>query len=279
MFHLIFTTTMINSIIDALQYPFFIRSLLVIILLSIIFPLYWNIVLLRKEANIAHTFANMWLLWISIWLWFNWSIEWSILWSIILTIILISILSFKNKNSFDAINEILAQLGIVSAILIVSQMTWYRADINSYLFWDILLIKRVDILILVIITLVSLWTYYISNKRRYADSINTEIALSKNYPLRISSVLYLVILWIIIGSAMKIVWVLLVSAFLILPSNIAKVFSNNKKQRIILWITISTFTSILAIFLSRHFNFPTWATIVGLLIITYLITQFKLQKK
>jgi ABC-type Mn2+/Zn2+ transport system permease subunit len=50
---------MIDSIITALQQPFFIRSLLMVILLASIFPLYGNIVVIRQEANIAHTFAHI----------------------------------------------------------------------------------------------------------------------------------------------------------------------------------------------------------------------------
>jgi len=59
MFHLIFTITMINSIFEAFQYPFFIYALIIIVLLSIVFPLYGNIVILRKEANVAHAFAHI----------------------------------------------------------------------------------------------------------------------------------------------------------------------------------------------------------------------------
>ena len=50
---------MLDSIMTALAQPFFLRSLLVVTLLSTVFPLYGNIVVVREEANIAHTFAHI----------------------------------------------------------------------------------------------------------------------------------------------------------------------------------------------------------------------------
>jgi ABC-type Mn2+/Zn2+ transport system permease subunit len=50
---------MIDSFFNALGHAFFVRSLIVVVLLAVIFPLYGNIVVVRQEANIAHTFAHM----------------------------------------------------------------------------------------------------------------------------------------------------------------------------------------------------------------------------
>ena len=53
---------MIDSILSALSQPFFIRSLVVVALLAVVFPVYGNLVVVRQEANIAHTFAHIGLL-------------------------------------------------------------------------------------------------------------------------------------------------------------------------------------------------------------------------
>ena len=51
-----------DSFLLALEQGFFVRSLIVVVLLSLIFPLYGNIVLVRQEANIAHSYAHLGLL-------------------------------------------------------------------------------------------------------------------------------------------------------------------------------------------------------------------------
>ena len=63
-------TNMIDSITTAIQQPFFLRSLLVLLILASTFPLYGNIVVVREEANIAHTFAHVGLLGVAIGLFF-----------------------------------------------------------------------------------------------------------------------------------------------------------------------------------------------------------------
>ena len=63
-------TIMIDSIISALSYSFFLRSLAIVTILSLVFPLYGNIVVIRQEANIAHTFSHIGLFGVAIGLWF-----------------------------------------------------------------------------------------------------------------------------------------------------------------------------------------------------------------
>jgi ABC-type Mn2+/Zn2+ transport system permease subunit len=57
---------MIDSFILAIQQPFFNRSILIVVLLASVFPLYGNLIIVRQEANIAHTFAHIGLLGVAI---------------------------------------------------------------------------------------------------------------------------------------------------------------------------------------------------------------------
>jgi len=255
----------------ALEQPFFLRSLAVVSLLAVIFPLYGNIVVVRQEANIAHTYAHIWLLWVALWLWFNRSIELSILWSTLATIVFLYFLWGKQSNSQVVHNEIWAQLWLVWAILLVSQMSWYKADITSYLFGDILLLWNQDIYIILWIALACTLLYFIFWRQWYALSLHTGLAKSKNIPVTASYLLYLVWLWLLIWGAMKIIWILLVSAFLILPSNSWKLLAKSKFQRNLISIGICFFVSIAALFLSWHIDMPSWASIVWLMIALYLV--------
>jgi zinc transport system permease protein len=263
---------MIDSFLLAIQQPFFLRSLIVVTLLSMVFPLYGNIVVVRQEANIAHTYAHIWLLWVALWLWFNRSIELSILWSVLVTIAFLYFLGDKQSGSQVVHNEIGAQLWLVWAILIVSQMTWYKADISSYLFGDILLLWTQDIYIILAITVSCILLYILFARKRYALSLNVGLAKSKNMPVTTLHFLYLLWLWLLIWGAMKIIWVLLVSAFLILPSNIWKIFTKNKTERNLLSMLLCFLSSISALFLSWYFDMPSWASIVWLMIVLFLST-------
>lgn len=268
--YMLIPIVMIASIMEPLSHPFFIRSLLVVILLAGVFPLYGNLVLVRQEANIAHTFAHIGLLWVAVWLWFDWSITVTILCSVIVTVCLLYFLWIKQSQNHVANNEIGAQLWLVGAILIVSQMSGYRADISSYLFWDILLLGQYDLWIVWAIVWVCLIVYRLFSRQWYAISLHKSLARSKNITVTGHSLLYLIALWLLIGGAMKIIGVLLVSAFLVLPSNIGKLLSTTKKQWIVVSILTCLIISIAALFLARHRDLPSWASIIWLLILLYL---------
>lgn len=260
-----------DSILTALQQPFFVRSMIVVVLLSFIFPLYGNIVVIRKESNIAHTFAHIWLLGVAIWLWCNRSIELSILGSIVLTVWLLFLQWSREHSNHVAHNEIGAQLWLVWAILIVSQMSGYRADISSYLFGDILLLWRMDIIIIGVITCIALGMYACFWKRWLWLSLHKSLASSKNIPTNTAYILYLIALWLIIWGAMKIIGVLLVSAFLILPSNIWKQLASNLLGRNGISIFFWVISSIIALFVSWHLDMPSGASIVACLLIIYFV--------
>jgi zinc transport system permease protein len=225
----------------------------------------------RQEANIAHTYAHIWLLWVAIWLWFNRPIELSIFWSILVTIAFLYFLWEKQSTSQVVHNEIWAQLWLVWAIILVSQMSGYKADITSYLFGDILLLGNQDIYIILWIVWVCMLLFIFFWRKRYAISLHMGLAKSKNISVTTSYLIYLVGLGLLIWWAMKIIWVLLVSAFLILPSNIWKILANNKSHRNYISIAICFLISIIALFVSRHLDMPSWASIVWLMIICYLV--------
>lgn len=264
---------MIDSIFIAIQQPFFLRSLIIVCLLAIVFPLYGNIVVVRQEANIAHTFAHLALLGVAIWLWFNRPVSLCILWSIILTVVYLYTASKSWATHILAHNEIWAQVWLVWAILIVSQMSGYKADISSYLFGDILLVWTTDVYTIAIISTLCLVVYIFFHKQRYALSLHHSLAISKWIPVRFQSLLYLAGLWVLIWWAMKIIGVLLVSAFLILPSNIAKSISNNTLQWKITWISTALLSSIIALFMSWHLDMPSWASIVWCLAVAYWVVS------
>lgn len=265
---------MIDSIFTAVQHPFFLRSLLAVGVLTIIFPLYGNIVLVRQEANIAHTFAHLWLLWVALGLWFERPVERAIFGSVLATVGLLYRLWLDESSNHVAHNEIGAQFGLVGAILIVSQMSWYKADITSYLFGDILLLGSFDLYSIIIIALITGVCYLVWWKSWYATALDRTLAISKGIWVRVSYLVYLVALWLLIGGAMKIIGVLLVSAFLILPSNIWKLIATSQPKRVYISILVGVCSSMFALFLSWHLDMPSWATIIACLLLFYAVTVF-----
>lgn len=253
---------MINSIIEAFGFDFFVRGLVIWVILSLIYSIIWIFVVLRKESNITHTISNFALLWIAVWLyfWLNLNIAAavsSMIWSLV-------IIKFQNTKIFshDSIMEFMAQISIALAIVIVSQLSWYRSDINNFLFWNILALSREDFWFTLILWVVIISIFVLFRKVFTQIIISSELTKSRWINVNLVNVLFMLLIGIAISLWIKIVWVLLIWAFMIIPPNISKIFSVNFSQmRIysVLFWAISTFLGILAAYI---LDAPTWATII-----------------
>lgn len=258
-----------TSIRELLQQPFVIRSLIVVLAVSLVFPLYGNMVLIRRQANIAHTFAHMGLLGVAVAMLFSRPVFPTVIGAMILTVIGLILLGKTHPDSHDATNEILAQVWLVGAIIIASQLTGYRADLSSYLFGDIVLITQSDLWQIIVIGLILMVVYRRAYRYRLQSSLDPLMARTRqSYPLRYD-ILYLMMLGLLIAWSIKIIGVLLVSAFLILPSNIARLWSGSLRRRQWLAIIIALVASLIAMLLALGLDVPLGAMIVAVLIVTY----------
>ncbi len=266
---------MINNILEMFQFDFFIRALIVGSILSVIFSILWNYIIMRKESNIVHTISNFWLLWIAIWLYFSFDLNISI---IITTLIWTFLLIFIKKNWFfwnDSINEIIAQFWLIISIIIVSQLSWYRSNILNFLFGDILTITQNDLIYSLIIGLIVILFYIFLHKKFFEISFSPELAISKWTNIKLINTIFMLILSLSIAISIKIIWVLLVSAFLILPANISKSISKNFRQLIIVSVIIWLIWLYVWLISSYIFDIPSGVWIVFILCIMFMITFIK----
>lgn len=272
---------MINSILEALSFDFFVRALIFGVMISIIFSMLWIFVVAKKEANISHTISNFGLVGISIALLFWINIDFSILISCIVWIGIIYLAKQTKIISNDSIMEIGAQLFMAAAVITISQIKWYQANISNYLFGDILAISNNDIYIWLIIVCIIVLFITIFKKRLIQTIFNDNIAKSIWTNINIINILYISILALAISTWMKILWALLISAFLIIPANIAKLLAKNFKQMNIYAIIIWVISTTIWLFISYIFDIPSGATIIAfmgcLLLWTILIKKLFLR--
>lgn len=258
------------NILEILDYSFIQRALVVWVLLAIVFAMFGNIVILRKWANIAHTISHFALLGIAGWLFFGANEYLSMFLFLILWIFIINFLQRKWFFSDDAINEILAQMGLVGAILFFSYTQWYLGSIEQYLFGDILLITQSDIHIVTILSAIIITMFAYLFKDLLATSFNQRLSKVYNIKVNIINFLYILALSISIGMSIKILWVLLVTAFIVLAPNIMKMIAKNIKQMIIWTIMLNIFAVIWWLMASYFLKIPSGIGIVAVLLVVFV---------
>jgi zinc transport system permease protein len=135
-------------------------------------------------------------------------------------------------------------------------------DIMAYLFGDILAINTTDLWLLglgggaAVLALVAMW------RPLLALTVSPEIALAEGVPVERLRVVFMLLMALVIGIAIKIVGVLLITALLIVPAASARFFSRTPEQMALGAALFGVAAVLAGIYLSWHVDTPAGPSIV-----------------
>jgi zinc transport system permease protein len=266
---------------EILQYQFFQNALLAWIIIAIWSSLLWNYVVIRREVQIWHTMANASFLWIVVGLILQISNEVSAIIFAIAAAIWVYFLEKTKKITSDSVLEYISQVSMALWIFLLSFLPGLKVDIFSFLFWNILSITQYDIYISVWLLAIIIIYFKVFWKILLGNSISYEISKATQKYTELSNITFLILTSLLIAVAIKIFWILLIWAFLVLPANIWKLAWNSFKQMKYISILSSIFAVITWLFASYYFDASPWASIVLILWIWIIIAAiiWKIIKK
>lgn len=258
--------------LNILSYPFFQNALISIILLSFVLPLLGIFLVLKRGVFIADALAHSSLLsiGISFLLGLNY-LSITLIYLIFCAIILYFIEKYSSLN-YDLIIMIIAILGMAGGVLLFSAFHFAKASLVSFLFGNILLIDKQDIIILSIVFLLILILFNLYSKKTLLTFINRDMAYTENVKVDYINLFFIIILSLVIGVSIKIVGVLLASSLLVIPVSIAKLTSQSFKELTISSILWAEILGISGLFISYFLNLPPGPTIalLGILVLTFI---------
>ena len=269
-------------ILDAFHYGFFQRSLIVGVILAIVYALLGNFVVLRKEAIIGHTMANMVFFGVTLGLLLSISISFSSIIAAVLGVLFIDYLQRKSRFSQDSILALTSQITMAAAIIILSQLQGYQ-NIEGFLFGNILATSETDLWLSVAILVINLIVLKIIYKPLTQTVINHDLAISSGTNVRKINSIFMFLLALTVAAGIKIIGVILLAAFLVIPANTAKNIASNFRQMIVLSLVISFIGVILGLFFSYALDTPSGAMIIMvlgfILILSTVANQLRGAKK
>jgi len=262
---------MTNLFYEILTDPFFIKPIISLFLISLLFSLWGIFVILKRMSFYAESLSHSTLLSISLAYLLNLnSLFLIILWSIIFSF-LIYYFEKNKKIPQDNILAFLFIFGISFGIIIFSISYINQSKIFSILFGNILLIQKEDMLILSIITILCLLFFIYNFKKLILLSINQELAYVDGININKSLIFFYILLSLSIVMGLKLIGVVLVNSLLILPSLSSKLISKSLKEMLFYTIIISLSTSLIGFILSIIFNLPIGSTIALVGSIVFII--------
>jgi ABC-type Mn2+/Zn2+ transport system permease subunit len=168
----------------------------------------------------------------------------------------------KSSLSSDAIIGIMFTSGMALGVVLISLRPGYQPELISYLFGNILAIRRIDLAMIIVLAAVIL-AFIFSHKRKL-----TLLALDREMACMagINPDHYELLLYIMLACALvlgiRVLGIILVSAIVIIPVSTARLLSRSFKTLTWLTVLIAEFTILAGVFLSYFLDLPTGAVIV-----------------
>lgn len=262
--------------IDFFTYTFLIRALIAGILIAILGGYYGVFVVQRKLSFLGDGLAHSAFGGVALALLLQTEPLWIAIPFTIMISLLITYIHEKTKIASDTAIGIFFAVSVALGIIFISLKKDYSVDAFNFLFGSILGISNADIYTLILmiflslLTLPKMWGHW-----AYA-TFDRELAKADRLKTSLDDYILSILIALTIVISIKIVGIILVASFIIIPSASARLISKTFAQMTFLSIIISISSAVIGLFLSYYLDLPTGAVIILLqALIFFTFTLFK----
>jgi zinc transport system permease protein len=250
---------------------FFLKPILTVLLIAIISGLLGVFVLWKKMAYFGDAISHSMLLAVvlSAFLQINQSLMF-LLFAGVFAFICATILHSKIFTR-DSLVMILSYFSIASAF-IVSDIFLPNFNFTSYIFGDLMTVSTNEVIALSIVAFIVIIYSFLFYKKILLINIDSDLAKIEQIKIKLINVSFLALLIVTISLTVQMVGVFLITALLILPSTIARIFARSPLAMLILSLIIAIIFSLSAFKISEVYNLTISATIVLTLIAVFLLS-------
>jgi zinc/manganese transport system permease protein len=257
-----------------LEYPFLLKSLIVGLWLSIVFALLGIFVFIKRMSFFSDGISHSAILGLGIAFLFNFNTLISALFIGALFSLLIYFLEKKTKIHSDALIGLVFVSSMSLGLILMSLKAGYQPELLNFLIGNILAISNSDFF-LTILFAASILIFLIFQFQKIIlvllDPIEAKL---KKINVNFYELIFYLILGLSVILGIKIVGIILITAFLILPPAISSLMANSFKNFIILSILFAVINVIFGFLISNFYNLPLGASIVFCASIIFFIIFF-----
>lgn len=184
-------------------------------------------------------------------------------------------MSGRGRISEDTAIGIFFPTAMALGVALISLSPTYRQDLLGYLFGNILSVRTADVWLVAALAGVALGTLGLFFKEFLFLGVDEEGARAAGLPVTTLRYLLLTILAVTIVAAIKLVGIILVSAFLVIPAATGQALARSMVAMV--WISVaSALASVVGgLWLSWRWNLPSGASIVllgaGIFFLAFLL--------
>lgn len=270
--------TGVNNLLELLQFPFMQRAIAGAILMGILGGFLGSFVTLRQLSFFSHAVGHAALVGVALGVLLQLNPTWMLLpFTLVFGLVVLYLIDQTNLSS-DSVLSVVLSGALAIGVILSSLIQGYRGNLMGVLFGDILAIDTTD-LILSFLVLISSGVFLLPTlQQQILLTLNPTVAQVQGIPVRLYRYAFVVLLSLAVAVAIKAVGVLLVNAFLVIPSATAKLVSHHFSRFLVISAILGVVSSIVGIMLSGLLNFASGPSIVlvQFLLFTFVFSWVKL---
>ncbi len=174
----------------------------------------------------------------------------------------IGLITRRGEVSQDTAIGIFFPTAMALGVALISLSPTYRQDLMGYLFGSILSVAPQDLWLLLGLAGISLGVLALFFKEFLFLGVDEEAAKAAGLPADFLNYLLLSILAVTIVAAMKLVGIVLVSAFLVIPAATGQTLARSVRGMVLLSVASALVSVFMGLWLSWLWNLPSGASIV-----------------
>ncbi len=249
------------ELLSAFALPFFQRAFAAGVLLGASISYFGVFIVQRGMAFMGDGLAHSAFGGVALGLLLGWEPLWVALPFTLLTALGISWLRERSRLGSDTVIGIFFALAVALGIVFLSRRSGYSADAMTYLFGSILAVSKADLWASTGVVVLALASLPLWGRLAYA-SFDRESAQADRLPVRRDDMLLLALLAMSIVVAVKVVGIILLSAFLVVPAAAARLLASRFAGMTVLAVLIGTGCAVAGLLLSYELDLPSGASII-----------------
>jgi len=167
----------------------------------------------------------------------------------------------RTELGADTAVGVFFSLSVAFGVVLLALKSEYTADAMAYLFGSILAVTPADLWAVALVAGATLLTLPFWERWAYA-TFDRDLARADRLPVLFDDYLLTAMVAAVVVSAVKVVGILLVAAFLVIPAATARLFSKTFAQMTLLSIVLGVVGVVLGLFGSYLYDVPSGATII-----------------
>lgn len=260
--------------LEYFQFPFFQRALAAAILIAILGSYFGVFVVQRRMSFFGSGLAHAAFGGVAAGLFFNREPLWFAVAFTFIIAMLIVWLREKTKLATDTVIGVLFALSVAIGVVLMSLSNTLNVDAHAYLFGSVLTVSQNDLILGFIVLGGAIITLFTSWSNWAYATFDEELAKADKLRVLRDDYLLSGMLAVTIVIAIKMVGIILISSFIVIPAASARMISKTFLSMAIISITIGIISSIFGLWSSIALDLPTGASIVLLQSLIFALALF-----